>query len=156
MFKYIHEDSNCITVYDEYFKYIDSVKSDLSDELYEFSSNVNRYDLSSPESLHDSWLRSLQVQDTIQEDGGINKAITAIEIELLGPHHDRVFCLKYTEVKSYIFDKPIKNIPVNHYDLLCHEVRVNGKGYKEHVILFDNEISFQIEFCGFSFSERLC
>jgi len=155
MFKYIFEDSNGITTYDKYFEYIESVKNELSEEMYKLFSDVDRYNLTSVKSLHDSWLRTIQVNDILNNEDEVEKIETSISIELLGPYHDRVFSLQYSGVKSYVFNKPARNIPIYHYDLLCHELRLNDKSSLEHMILFDNEISFLIEFSNFSFDEKI-
>lgn len=155
MFRYIYEDDRGFTIYDKYFEYLKSIKKELGDELYSFIDDVNRYNLTSEKSFHDSWLRTVHVKDSTKDIGDRTETVTEISIELLGPNHDRIFHLNYFGVKGYLFDKPIKNIPINHYDLLYHEMRLNKRKNIEHAILFDNEIKFLIEFSKFDFKETL-
>ena len=155
MFKYIYDDDNGIPVFEEYFEYLQSIKEVIGDELFNFAIDINRYNLTSKHSLHDSWLKSVQINDSIGSSRGTGFTETDILIQLLGPHHDRLFHLIYKDVKKYNLNKPEKNIPANNYDLLCHEVRLNEKQEKEHLVQFDNEIIFQVTFSEFKFEEHI-
>lgn len=154
MFKYIYEDENDITCFDKYFEYIESIKQELPTDLYEFASDVDRYNLSNKKSLHDAWLKSLIVNEgNVTPDS--NDSVTKIEIELLGHSHDRVFKLTYNKVTQYYLNKKEHERISKHDDLLAHEIRLNSKGEIEHVIEFDNEISFMVVCSSFKFDEYI-
>lgn len=146
MFKYIYEDENEVTCFDKYFDYIETIKDDLSLELYQFASDCERYELSNKKSLHDSWLKSLVINEG---------EVSNVEIELLGNNHDRLFKLYYSEVKQYYFNKKECIRLSKQDDLLVHEVRLNDKKEIEHVIEFDNEISFIIVCSSMEFEELI-
>lgn len=119
-FKYIYENEDGFKCFDRYFEYIKSIKDNNPIDLFRFVSDKNRYNLSSKHSLHDSWLDSLVIREKSTE-GISHKQLIDIEIDLLGPHHDRKFRLIYKDVQGYRLDMAIHSGITRRNDLLCHE-----------------------------------
>jgi hypothetical protein len=130
--KYIRTDSNG-THFDEYFEYIQSIRTRLPEHVYEFASNFDHYNLSSRLSLHDAWLSSIEVREPGKGERRENRN-TEISLCLLGPHHDRRITLEYREVQAYTLLS--QTVQAGHGDLLIHEVRISDSGFLVHEIQF--------------------
>lgn len=143
--------------FDRYVEYLTENKNRLPQHVFEFAIDVNRHNLNSPHSLHDAWMNSISIKENRNASRPFEPSPT-IDIDLLGPHHDRDICLNYTDIESYIF-KGIKN-PFNwadtyHGDVLSHEVRLTESGSISHELLFASESKIQIVCRDFKCTERL-
>ena len=138
--KYIIENELGFTTYDNYFKYVDSIKSSLSEKLYSFASDPERYDLRSQKTLHDAWIEHIEVNYRSTGCDEVRKI--DIALTLLGQHHDRKHQLLYKGVHSYSFKNMDSNGRINN-DLLLHEIRLEGE-LIAHEIIFDNGVEILI------------
>jgi hypothetical protein len=138
--------------YGPYFVYLESVRRRMPANLYEFASNQHHYDLESPDSLHDSWLRSCNVAEA--QAPNTDRHGLRVEICLLGPRHDRLIHLRYENVGAYSFNNPERyQLPPEnggHGDLLVHELLVVGENEFSHEMLFSRGTTLFISFSGFS------
>lgn len=154
--KYIYDDHNGFTIFHKYFEYIYSIKEKLSDDLYHFASDENRYNLHSKGSLHDSWIDTFHINyssDDTSSAIAIGKRTKHAHLKLLGPYHDRFHQFTYSNVKGLSF-KNLYSARVGHDDLLYFEIRY-CEGFLEHEILFDNDVELLI-ICSDIKYEELC
>ena len=134
---YIYFDTNGAARFDRYFKYLEDQKLALGDHVYSFASDPGRYYLDTPGTLHDAWLSNFVVDTDILS----KPSTTAAEVRLLGPFHDRIFVMKYSNVIEYEINSTQSVSPI---DLLTHEIRVVD-GEIEHEYLFDKGMHLQIK-----------
>ncbi len=154
--KYIINNSMSEINYNSYLEYLVLNKDNFDPDVYNFASNFLYFDLSSPSSLHDSWLESLAVKE-IRMKGGADSKIE-VEIILLGAFHDRKIHMRYEEVAGYefIFNDAVSDlseIRSRHGDIFTHEIRLENKGY-EHEIAFSDGAKFSIVFSKFKHWEE--
>lgn len=144
-------------LFDNYIEYMERNKKKFPTRVFDFATDVNRHKLDSPHSLHDSWMTSITIKENRNSKRPFDPNPT-IEIELLGQMHDRDIILSYFGVENYKI-KGLKN-PYNwgdtyQGDILCHEVRLNKKGFIIHEIVFASESKIVIACKDFLCSERL-
>lgn len=135
MFRYIrHDEHSGWSGFEEYFAYLASVEDRLGADLYAFAADEDRYNLWSHKSLHDAWLRTLTlapVSDQEQTTGA------CLDLEFIGPYHDRLLRLRYEDVEKYSLQQPAKAW-AKVQDLLMHELRFDeADGLIEHAFAFD-------------------
>lgn len=138
--KYIKEDRNGLTSYDEYFKYIESIKDEIPLDLYLFASNIKRYTLDDKETLHDSWLETIKINDDLVCENNTNKL--NVFLSLLGAYHDRKHRFSYFSVNSYKIINMAENKRAKQ-DLLFFEFRVEN-GYIIHELEFNNDFVIMV------------
>ncbi len=152
--KWLNKDSNGTINFDEYFNYIDSIRSSISKETYDFASNWELYSLDSRSSLHDSWLESLVINEVGSGDRDASRECSII-LSLFGAYHDRIITLEYIGVERYSINSiDLKNASRGHSDLLMHEIRLSDNGLIVHEVVFTNGSSFEIVFNGLVHSEK--
>ena len=142
--------------FDEYMEYILSLKEDLPEELFKFSSNIAHYELNHSDSLHDAWVVSLLVKENRNASRPFNCNLS-LEINLLGQHHDRELILKYLNVSKYGFVGQRNELNANdtfHGDILSHEVGLKS-GRFIHTIAMRSGSIFEVAFSGFTFEVQL-
>jgi hypothetical protein len=126
--------------FEEYRGYLESIRDQLPPHVYAFATDVNRYSLDSPQSLHDCWLASLSVFEERSPHRPFRPAVR-IRLRLLGQRHDRYINLTYHDVRGYeLVGCPNRYNPADtfHGDVATHEVRF------EHATLV-HEIQFVSE-----------
>jgi hypothetical protein len=131
--KYIKENEQGFMSFDAYFQYVESIRQELGEDLYLFASDPSRYDLSSPGSLHDAWVKSLTARSFYREEDR-DIATPDVVLVLLGPHHDRIHTLSYFNVISNQVDFHFCT-DGRKRDLLYHELRYEN-GHLEHEFVF--------------------
>ncbi|MES9993755.1 MAG: hypothetical protein ABW098_17535 [Candidatus Thiodiazotropha sp.] len=143
--------------FDDYIEYMEKYRGSFPLEVYEFAVDVNRHNLDSPHSLHDSWMTSI----TIKENRKIQRPFNpepSIELVFLGQMHDRDIILNYAGVESYKIEG-IKNqfnsSDTFQGDISCHEVRLSEEGLIVHEILFASGSTIIITCKNFECSESL-
>lgn len=154
--KYITNNNTNEINYNAYLEYLVLNRDNFDSDIYKFASNFLYFDLSSPSSLHDSWLESLAVKEIRMKDGADSEI--EVEIILLGAFHDRKIHIRYEEVAGYkfIFDDAVSGLPrirSRHGDIFTHEIRLENKGY-EHEIAFSDGAKFLIVFSKFQHWEE--
>ena len=141
--------------FDRYLAYLETVREKLPDHVFSFASDSRHFDLESRTSLHDAWLESAVVKEMPSSNEGNRKV--DIVLTLLGPFHDRLIQLRYSDVERYSLaaltsQQDLGNRPSGHGDLYTHEIRLGEKGQLVHELLFVNDATIFIEFSGFSHS----
>jgi hypothetical protein len=131
--------------FDKYFEYIRSIRSKLSPSAYAFSSNYDHYSLDSRRSLHDAWVRSIDIQEIGSGDRQQIRGV-GIRLSLLGPYHDHLLTISYEDVTTYSFSAgtasdPLKN---GHGDIHVHELLLLDTGYLQHELMFTARTSFMV------------
>jgi len=121
--KYI-DGENPIT-FDPYIAYLNTIRDQLPAHVWTFASDPRHYRLDTPESLHDSWLESLTIEEPATGDRK-ERRTTAITLRFLGPMHDRHHVLRYERVHNYEIVGP--TVRRGHADLYTHEVRIADDG----------------------------
>jgi len=143
--------------FDDYKMYMEENRVKFPSHVFEFATDVNRHNLDSPHSLHDSWMTSITIKENRNPKRPFNPEPT-IEIELLGQMHDRAIILNYSGIENY-FIEGLKN-PYNwgdtyQGDISRHEVRLTEEGLLVHEILFVSESKIIIACKDFQCSEIL-
>ena len=143
-------------LFDQYLKYLNSIKNKLPAHIYAFASNPDHFNLESHSSLHDAWIESCIVREVAT---GERNQVRKLEIKLilLGPYHDKRIHLCYTGVVSYRFDVPTRGTFENngHGDLYTHEIRLGHDETIIHELMFEREASLLIECSDIQHSEEL-
>ncbi|MHB1131521.1 MAG: hypothetical protein ACYC4L_03950 [Chloroflexota bacterium] len=129
--------------YNEYRRYLESVKDQLPSSAYEFATAPWHWDVEDHRTLHDSWVESLSVSEVHPEDNVKQRGVT-IAVRLLGPYHDIYTDMTYLEVSSYSLTLPRlssvvpawSQVRTRHDDWLGDEVRVTDDNRIEHEIVF--------------------
>lgn len=150
MFRFIRDDEAMGWSVDSYFAYLASIEHRVDPALYAFVSDVDRYNLTSRKSLHDAWLRKLSLMPV---DMHARASPMRLELEFLGPYHDRIFRLCYDDVLAYGLNQQIRTHHRNQ-DLLMHEFRLDEQSeLLEHVFEFDDELYLKVACQAMSFEE---
>lgn len=150
MFRFIRDDEAMGWSVDSYFAYLASIEHRLDPALYAFVSDVDRYNLTSRKSLHDAWLRKLSLMPVDMHAFPLRMRL---ELEFLGPYHDRIFRLCYDDVLAYGLNQQIRTHHRNQ-DLLMHEFRLDEQSeLLEHVFEFDDELYLKVACQAMSFEE---
>lgn len=125
--------------WDKYFRYLEQQKEKFPADLYEYAINWDNYSLDSKDSLHDSWLESIEFNHT-------NKSMKVdnISLRMLGAYHDRYHELRYIEVQSFNMELRGSDEP-GYRDLLAHEFRVTNQCFT-HEICFSNLGFISVQF----------
>lgn len=118
--------------------------------IFEFASSPENHDLTSPNSLHDSWLESWNILESSDLESKKRRLIQ-IEARLLGSRWDRHICLTYGNVSRYeiLNPKDFAHQPPGHGDLLVHEMRLVRDGLFAHELVFSKGSVFLLEFADF-------
>lgn len=143
--------------FDEYIEYMKVNKGKFPAKVYDFVTDVNRHNLNSPHSLHDSWMTSISIKENRNKFRPFDPK-PSIELELLGQMHDRDIILTYSGIEKYKI-KGLKN-PLNYADtyqgdILCHQVTLNKQELLIHEILFRSESKIVIICENFDCIERM-
>lgn len=142
--------------YGPYFTHLEreSTRRAMPANPYAFATDKQNYNLTSANSLHDSWLISWSVREVevrVRESGRRdNRRPIFIEASFLGPIHDRTIHLTYRNVRSYSFEQPaVSDFGPGHSDLLVHEVRIEEPGLFCHELMFANGGTASVTFIEF-------
>jgi hypothetical protein len=127
--KYVEFDERTGAIHwDEYFDYLKSVRTRLSEELYSYASDWGHYSLDGLNSLHDAWL--LSVQFAFREKN--------VAIELLGARQDRKHVFEYKNVEAYSLDLAV-NFRSGDRDVIAHEFRIEEELIVHEIIFADGK-----------------
>ena len=129
----------------QYWAYLDLVRLQMSPHIFAFANDPENHDLTSPNSLHDSWLENWNVEEISDE---ARKRSIRIGAKFLGSRHDRHIHLTYGHVRrhSIVCDGQ----STKHGDLLVHEMRLAEPGWYTHELLFSEGSIFLVEFQDFA------
>jgi WD40 repeat protein len=120
--------------FSDYYEYVESIKSRLTDSTYAFAS-VSRY----PEdvlTIHGAWLESLSL-DVIASGRRLEDRASDISVRLLGAFHDGYIELRYVNATSFSF------VPVQEWQY--DEIHLTKEGRVIHTIRFDENSHWIIE-----------
>jgi hypothetical protein len=98
--KYITDSGRFGRDWNPYWRYLASMKGIMPDHLFEFASNEENHNLTSPNSLHDSWLEYWRISE-LSKHGDRRVRRSQIEGCFLGPMHDRYIYLDYKGVEKH-------------------------------------------------------
>jgi hypothetical protein len=148
--KYIYNDAQGVTRFDKYFEYLQSIKTQLPLVLGNFALATNRYELNGNDTLHDAWLKSLNMT----KDYGIDKpSITKVQLSLLLATHLKIVHLEYSEVIHIKCSLASNLWPMQPVDLLVHEVSLLAENTFQHFIQFDRGMWIEVVFSAFKVHE---
>ena len=148
--KFIYKDDEGVWQLGPYLKYLAQVKGTIPQDLSDLCDR-DRYDIRSRRSLHDSWISRISLREQFLE--AQKPSQIGLEIELLGPYHDRVFMIRYDKVSYYNLAANGHSSGRHRGDLLVHELRVGENGNFEHEYSFSNEGRIEIYCQEMSFTE---
>jgi hypothetical protein len=136
--KYIQTTDDGIAMFDQYYDYIESIKSRLPKHVYDFASNDKYYNLTDHSSLHDAWLEYFNIREIAEGD---RSNIRRIEIEssYLGSFHDCRIDIIYKDVQSFSINTlrpPLSSNVGAHGDLTFHELRLENSNILVHEIIY--------------------
>ena len=141
--------------FDAYASYLATIENKLPPHIFEFASNPKHYDLTSVESLHDSWLERFVVHEISGGTSAPRK--TEIYLALLGPFQDRLTVIRYTDVSAYsskmfeAADNP-RSKQIGHGNLYTHEITLTPLSNIRHELLFELNSNIVIECKDFTVS----
>ena len=138
------------TDFDDYFVYINDIAADIPARLAEFFGDEERYALRSPITLHDSWLKKLEISTCYND----NECQTSVEIVLLHAMHEKSVHLWYRDVVSIEYIGAPIRWPSHAVDLLVHEFSQEAPGAFRHYMEFDRGVCLSLLFGGFEFEYR--
>lgn len=144
--------------FDSYISYLEAHKSEFPEHIYAFASSEERHNLTSPHSLHDSWLTSISIKEPRGPDID-GRSLPAVEVALLGQMHDRTIVLQYHRVHSYQISgtmTPYNWADTFHGDISTHEMLVRSKSRFLHRITFTSGSKIEVEFEEFKCFEVAC
>ena len=143
--------------FDEYLGYLDTIKGEISRNVYEFASDLKRHELENAHSLHDSWITSISVQEKRNPSRPFEPEVIIV-LELLGQMHDRDIVLEYKEVKAYrieSIENPYNSGDTFHGDVISHEVRLVEHDLLIHEIVMATDKTIEIVCKNFSCNESI-
>ena len=153
MLKHIYQDERRITHFDPYFDYIESVKSELPPGLHAFASDVSRYELNGPRTLHDAWLEDFRCSTEYAQDSNEITAASVILRLRRRKSGGGTTVLTYSRVEGVEYHGMPSSRPDRACDLLVHEVTVHADGLYSHALVFDKGIAMSILFRAFSLED---
>lgn len=112
--------------FDDYLKYLDTIRAKLPEALFDFVSDPHRHDFS-PTSLHDGWVKSIEC--TSDFDTGSMR----LTMKIVGAEFDREFHLCFNDVSQY---KVAQSWPEMDRDLISYEVGVEEDRYRKSKLVF--------------------
>ncbi len=148
--KYLDPNENKISNVKNYFEYIDSIKENLPNSVYDFASNSDHYNLTSHDSLHDSWLNFIKIREEASGERSEERK-TVVEIEFLGGFHDKKIHLIYKNIINININQKNYNVIDGHGDLLMHEFRLDENHSIIHELVFDKGGIYIIQFQEFEY-----
>lgn len=144
------------STFEKYFAYLNGIKDKLPAHVYEFASDLRRYELNDALSLHDSWITSLTIRENRARSRPFKPA-PSIELVLLGQRHDREMVLEYYDVQSYRIEghkNPTNWLDTFHGDVTHHEVSVSDEGSILHELVCRSGSVLCIKCKDFKCTER--
>jgi hypothetical protein len=136
---------NSTVALDTYFRYIGSIRSQLTERAYAFASDLEHYRPGSRHSLHDAWVRKIEIGDAATSARGVRGPLM-IQLSLLGPYHDCIMKLIYKRVDAYAITGRGKLSSGSgiHGDIRRHELHGRENGLVEHEIQFNSGASLKV------------
>ncbi len=154
----MYRQQKLFNTFDSYRNYLESHKDEFPEHIYEFAANEERHNLTSPHSLHDSWLSALTIKEHRNTESE-SATLPDIELSLLGQMHDRKINISYVRVHSYSIvgtKNPYNWADTFHGDISSHAITLHSKSKFMHEILFSSGSKIQIEFEDFQCTEVAC
>jgi hypothetical protein len=135
---------NSTVALDTYFRYIGSIRGRLTPAAYAFASDLEHYRPGSRRSLHDAWVRKIEIGETATGVSGARGPLM-IRLSLLGPYHDCIMRLTYKGVSEYsIAGRGTPAAAGVHGDIRRHEIQACENRLMEHEILFNSGTSLRV------------
>ena len=134
--------------FDEYYRYLQSVKTIIPFSTFEFAMANWHYNPSAHNCPHDSWLETFIINEQPSLEHPEDRDIE-IQLHLLGAYQDGHIELIYKKVKSYCLSLPAKiTMPpfkAGHGDWLIDEIRLSNQKLVLHEIVFSTGSNWIIE-----------
>lgn len=143
--------------FNEYIKYLEANKKEFPAHIYDFASNEEHHNLSSPHSLHDAWISSITIREVRSKTRPFDVK-SMIEMVLLGPMHDRDIIIRYEDIHSYDIKANKNSYNYNdtfHGDILQHEILKNDDGLFAHRLLLGSDSMIEIVCSNIIFQEAV-
>jgi len=145
------EDIKSGAAFQNYQRYLGSIKSQLPQSVYDFATADWHYDPSQRTCPHDSWIEKIEISELAE---GLRHEVrkTRIGLFLLGAYHDRILSLIYDDVVAY-------NISAlrstgGHGDWLIDEINLSETNMVVHEIAFSSGAVFRFECRDLHFNEE--
>lgn len=152
MLKHIYVDETRTTCFDRYFLYIESIKEQLPVHLYRFASDVSRYELNGPSTLHDAWVEDVFLSTRYSDR---SNAIAVAEAKVcLRKADDGFIAMTYSGVEGFEYKNLPSRWPDKATDLLVHEVSMESSGLYSHLLVFDKDVYMKLIFKDFSLEDK--
>lgn len=127
-----------------YIDYLESIKEELPESVFEFARAPWHYDFQDHRSPHDAWLESLLIREDSTGDRRQNRSLK-LKICLLGAYHNGNIAITYQSVKRYHLLCP-SELNGGHADWLYDEIRLSEHGNCLHEIEWSSGANWLIEF----------
>lgn len=128
--------------YDQYYQYLESIKTALPPSAYDFAVASWHYDFRDHRSPHDAWLEQLRITEVPMSPLSEMRSIE-LTVQLLGAYHDGYIELLYTGVRSYSLIHTGGSR--KHGDWLIDEIRLSDQNLVLHEVVFHHGARWAIE-----------
>jgi hypothetical protein len=140
-----------------YRAYLESIRSQLPSRVFDFATGEWHYDPRDHRSLHDSWVKFVEIRETTIDNG--RDRMPSIVVGLLGPYHDGETTLSYRGVVSYelALSRRTSSDPTTlaHGDLLVDEIGLSVEGNVTHELLFASGARWVVECSDIEYSTTI-
>jgi len=144
---HIYENDKGVICFDRYFEYLRKIAQGMPGPLAVFAMDPGRYELNGPRTLHDGWLKSLNV---IKEYGDPECTVnTSVYIGLRLPTNGAILTLSYFGVLQLQTTLEPTRWPIRPVDLLVHEFTQKNSGEFQHLLQFDRGVGIRVTFTSF-------
>jgi hypothetical protein len=122
--------------YEQYHHYLETIKDRLPTSAYAFASAPWHYDPMDPRCPHDSWLKTLAIEEVATGERQEVREVQ-VTIRLLNAHHTGEVQITYHNITRYeIHMHGEAMMGNNHGDWLIDEVRLTDTSRVVHEIVF--------------------
>jgi hypothetical protein len=132
--------------------YYDREKARIPLGASEFALAPWHFDVTDHRCPHDAWIQELRVFDSARETEHVRG--TDIELILLGPFHDMTLKIKYSAVRSYVFEAAPQVALRGHGDWRYDEIHPTPNGVEHHIAFERALLSITAEDLHYSWQPR--
>lgn len=146
-FEHIQQDEDGAWPLDPYFEYLESVAHQLPRGLREFASSYESYQLEGKKTLHDSRVLSFIISKERGAAGVSNR--TRLDVVLLDQLWKDEIHICYGGVSAYMALEP-RLLDRQGHDVLLHEFSLIAPGRFRHVVMYDGDGGYSVDFAEVS------
>jgi hypothetical protein len=148
--KHIYTDEIGFTNFSRYFEYLERIKDQIPEDIHTFFSDVSRYDLNGPNTLHDAWIEEINFsRKYVSSSNEIESGDLKIRLLLAAGGS---IAINYADVIGCEFHGFSSKWPDRAVDLLVHEFYLESDGIFSHTLVFDRDIYLKVLFRNFSYA----